>query len=285
LERAETQWCANLLKSACIKSDGKTNYVLFGIENQSRPETAMVLRCLEYDLLALRDSLCELVSLRHPGAAVKGKDMLSALQLGEKVPPVITVVIYWGADKWSVPKSLHDLIDFPLPELRRFVPNYRLNLIEPCRLTARKRARFSTKLGAMLHYVKSLKSERSMKVLLKHESGLADLSQTEQGLLAALGGDKAAQIKSTYKAIGGGDMRTAWDEMVENAEKRGMKKGFSQGHRKGRAEGGRAERQATIRQLAHSLQALGVDDATGLSVMMSTFGMTPAQARKSLTES
>ena len=271
----------DLLKSACIKSDGRAWYMLFGIENQSRPERAMVLHNLEYDLMTLRSELCKIVFRRLGEKAPTGEmELLARLRPGEKAPPVVTIVVYWGSDKWNAPKSLKELIDCPWPELRRFMPSYRLNLIEPCRLTAARRAKFTTKLGTVLHYAKSLKSERAMKAFIKSASGLGSLTQTETDLLAALGGKAAEEIKAKNKTEGDSNMRTAWDEIVEHAESRGMKKGM----RQGRAEGKSEERMAIIRKLAHSLQEAGLANDSGLALMMATFKMSSRQARKYLAE-
>lgn len=50
--------------------------------------------------------------------------------------PVLTVILYSGAEPWNGPRSFHDMLDLMrLPEkMKNLVPDYRINVIELARL-------------------------------------------------------------------------------------------------------------------------------------------------------
>ena len=46
--------------------------------------------------------------------------------------PVVTVVVYWGPEKWTAPRSLHEMFGPGVPEeILRHVPDYRITILAP----------------------------------------------------------------------------------------------------------------------------------------------------------
>ena len=62
---------------------------------------------------------------------VSDPDFLIGLRPGDKLKPIITATIYLGEEPWTGPRELHDVLEFPDERLKKFVPNYKLNLIDP----------------------------------------------------------------------------------------------------------------------------------------------------------
>ena len=61
-------------------------------------------------------------------------NFLSGLKKTDLLYPVITVIFYYGEDEWDGQKDLHGLLGIDREEyklLKRYVPNYRINLIDP----------------------------------------------------------------------------------------------------------------------------------------------------------
>lgn len=59
---------------------------------------------------------------------------LSGIQHGDRLHPVITLVVYWGEEPWHGAQSLHDILDFGADpalarELKRLVPEYPLHFL------------------------------------------------------------------------------------------------------------------------------------------------------------
>ncbi|MCI7068042.1 MAG: Rpn family recombination-promoting nuclease/putative transposase [Butyrivibrio crossotus] len=68
-------------------------YCLFAIEHQSVEDYTMPLRIMEYDV---REYLRQVKS--NKGVQVR-------------IKPIITIVMYWKADKWNQPVSVKDMFD------------------------------------------------------------------------------------------------------------------------------------------------------------------------------
>ena len=102
----------DLLKEVTIKEDTKITYILFGIENQTNIDYNMIFRSILYDGLTYRKEL-------------KNDEILK---------PVITIVIYYGKNKWNAPKSIHEAFK-DYDNLYKYIPDYHLNLIEPYQMT------------------------------------------------------------------------------------------------------------------------------------------------------
>ena len=96
------------------------NISIIGLENQSKVDRKMPLRVLGYD-----------------GAAYRS-------QYKEKMPaPVVTLVLYFGEDRWKKPRSLKEILKIP-SELEPFVNDYKLNIYEIAWLTEEEIGRFTS---------------------------------------------------------------------------------------------------------------------------------------------
>ena len=89
----------DLLKSAAIMSDGQTNYLLLGIENQSEIHYAMPVRNALYDALQYSRQI-EDTAARHRSqkdySGHSSGEFLSGFFKENRLIPVITLVIFFG---------------------------------------------------------------------------------------------------------------------------------------------------------------------------------------------
>lgn len=64
--------------------------------------------------------------------------MILACEVQDKLHPVITLVFYYGAKEWDSSTELYDMFetvsDTDMNVLKRYVPNYKINLIEPTKI-------------------------------------------------------------------------------------------------------------------------------------------------------
>ena len=59
-------------------------------------------------------------------------EFLSGFRSGDRLMPVVTVVVYWGPEKWTAPRSLHEMFGPGVPEeILRHVPDYRITILAP----------------------------------------------------------------------------------------------------------------------------------------------------------
>ena len=95
-------------------------------------------------------------------------EFLSGLRKGDKLIPIITLVVYLGDKEWDGPKSLHDMLDFKDNTLRRFVPDYKINLLSPKDLNDDDFKLFHTSFGFAMK-------------MLKYRNNLAEKVISENG--------------------------------------------------------------------------------------------------------
>ena len=95
-------------------------YCLFAIEHQSVEDYTMPLRIMEYDV---REYLRQVKNNKGIQTQIK---------------PIITIVMYWKADKWNHPVSVKDMFDKNTVRwledngLGGYIQDYKIHLFEPC---------------------------------------------------------------------------------------------------------------------------------------------------------
>ena len=152
--------------------DGKAVYVLLGCENQSEIHYAMPVRDMLYDGLnyasqveMARDSYKKsgnTLTVDENGVTIRitSAEFLSGFHKSDKLIPVITAVVYFGADEWDAPMSIHEMLQVPDEELLAFIPDYKINLIAPARLNAedfstkQHEGKFHTGFGTLMQVIK-----------------------------------------------------------------------------------------------------------------------------------
>ena len=158
----------DILKSAVVKQDDKAAYILLGVENQTDIHYAMPVRNMIYDALQYGKQVSE-IATKHRKEADSGHskgEYLSGFYKGDKITPVITLVIHFGADAWDGPLSIHEMTGLDDYDILRFVPNYRINLIDPARMSVSDFAKLETSLRDVMGYIKYSKNKDQMAVFL-----------------------------------------------------------------------------------------------------------------------
>lgn len=162
----------DILKSAVIKEDKDAAYVLLGIENQTDIHYAMPVRNLIYDALQYGKQVSD-VSAKHRKESGNGHnrgEYLSGFYKEDRLTPVITLVVHFGADAWDGPLSLHEMMSVDKPEIMRMVPDYRIQLIDPARMKPEDLMKFETSLREVMGYIKYSKDKEGMKTYMAGNS-------------------------------------------------------------------------------------------------------------------
>ncbi len=202
-------------------------YCLFAIEHQSVEDYTMPLRIMEYDV---REYLRQVKS--NKGVQVQ-------------IKPIITIVMYWKADKWNQPLSVKDMFDKNTVRwledngLGGYIQDYRMHLFEPGAVKEEDLEKFKTELKDVIAYVKYSKSTEALKdynekykpdltkstvtlineltnskyVFIEGKERL-DMCEAFEGLIAEGKAEgKAEELKEKYKS---------WVTLSNNLKKRGM---------------------------------------------------------------
>ena len=159
----------DVLKSTVIIQDSKASYILWGVENQTDVHYAMPVRNIIYDALQYGKQVSE-VARRHKnqgdGKGHNRGEYLSGFYKEDRIRPVVTLVVHFGADKWDGPLSLYEMMDLEDEKLLGFVQDYRIFLIDPYKLTTDDLEKFSSSLGDVLGYIKYSKDKNALSKFL-----------------------------------------------------------------------------------------------------------------------
>ena len=115
--------------------DGQ-RFAVIALENQADVHYAMPVRSMLYDALDYADQVRKLAQVnRESGEKLTGAELLSGLKKGDRLTPVVTIVLYWGTEPWEGCKSVHQLLGLEdegvkasVRELAQYIPDYRINL-------------------------------------------------------------------------------------------------------------------------------------------------------------
>lgn len=118
-----------------MTAQDETKIIILACENQEEIHYAMPVRNMLYDALSYMDQIREIRQQRKSEKQLQGNaEFLSGLKKADMLYPVITIVFYYGEESWDGQKDLHGLLGIEREEykmLRKFIPNYGINLIDP----------------------------------------------------------------------------------------------------------------------------------------------------------
>ena len=148
----------DLVKQFACKRGEEASYAILGIEEQTIPDWGMPVRSMTYDALRYNS---QIQTIRHDRLkngeqeeARKSIPFFTGLLSGDKLKPVITLVVYLSDMPWPGTRTLHELLNIPDEGLKRFIPDYKLNLIEPYSMSPEELRKFSTDLRGILYGAK-----------------------------------------------------------------------------------------------------------------------------------
>ena len=197
----------DLLKYVIIKATETTVFVLLGIENQSDIHYAMPVRNLIYDGMNYGAQVVE-ASRKHRDDKNCGSkaEFLSGFRREDKLTPIITLTVYWGADGWDAPRSLHEMFAVSDPHILKFVEDYHLHLIVPKEITDLKKLR--TSLREVLEIIKASGDRKKMQEALDGNPRFKSLENEAVSAINVFTGLKVPVNQKERKT----DMCKAWEE-------------------------------------------------------------------------
>ena len=117
---------------------------LLGVENQLAIDMDMPLRVIGYDGSSYRDEMNQDKIVIDEATGKKHK-------IRHERYPVITIVLYFGKTPWKKPLSLYDVLKIS-DELKPFVNDYKINLIDVSRLTGEQVEKFTSDFQIIADY-------------------------------------------------------------------------------------------------------------------------------------
>ena len=232
----------DVLKSAAVKMDGSATYLILGIENQTVESRIMPVRTLVYDALQYERQIRDLAALHRREKDYRGHtaaEYLSGFYEEDRIRPVITLVVYFGTEPWTAPRSLVEMMEPQKPEIMQFVQDYKLHLIEPLGLSDADLKKFRTEFGTLMKFLRVFHDREKLQDFLQNDRSVRKLG-TDTAMVMAACTSLKIPIDRNEEVM---DMSNAWEELLEEREARGRVEGRVEGRAEGRMEG-RAEGEA-----------------------------------------
>ena len=199
------RWKKNGIRIACV-----------GFENQTAPDSRMVLRVLGYD-----------------GAEYRAQCLKE--NLGNRPYAVVTMVLYFGYERrWTEAKSLYEAVSVP-EELKPFVTDTKLNVFEVAWLEEEQVAKFKSDFRIVADYFvqkRKTGTYKGSKDTIRHVYEVLQL-------LSVMERDDHFEQAYHEKTVKGGkrNMASIFEEYIKKGEERGVKIGEKRGEKRGRLEG------------------------------------------------
>lgn len=221
----------DVVKVLTAKEDGRMAYLLLGVENQSDIHYAMPVRNMLYDALQYTQKVEEVAKKhrKHKDKPASSGEFLSGFFRSDKLLPVITLTIYFGAEEWDAPKSLHEMFSVQDEKILKYVSDYQMNLIAPAEIADEDFAKFHTELNAALKYIKYSKDAKKLVQVLGNDPMYRSVSARTVNMVNTVTDSQISYPDREEKV----DMCKA----IEDLKAESMAEGMAEGMAKGKAEG------------------------------------------------
>ncbi len=210
----------DVLKMVTAMTDDHAAYLILGIENQSKIHYAMPIRNMLYDSLQYTAQIDQIAKSHRneKDKADSSDEFLSGFYKTDKLLPVFTLTIYWGADEWTAPKDLHSMLSAE-PGMLKYIDNYHLHLITPASISDDDFTKFHSELNAALKFIKYSNNSNELDRVLHNDTIYTDLSWKTAQLIRITTGTDIPLIKTEKGRV---DVCKAIEDMRTNAEKAGV---------------------------------------------------------------
>ncbi len=209
--------------------------VIIGIENQQAIDYTMPARMLVYDALAYQKQLEDSKTKHKRDKDLKKAEFTSKFAKTEKLIPVISIVIYYGAEPWDGAKTLRDMLNIPeeLEEYKNYLfPEYKMHLLEVQKI--KNLQKYPSDLLALFAFFKyQLKPNVLQAYVMKHKSYFKNIPNVVYRTIAA-----AIQSEELLELIPENEEEVIeMDNVITRLINNNIDKGLQLGLKKGRNEG------------------------------------------------
>jgi len=266
----------DLLKFAAMMQDSHANYVILGVENQMEVHYAMPVRNMVYDALQYDKQVAMIAAANRrnkrfsSGTMRNNGEFLSGFLRTDKILPVITLTLYFGTEPWDGPLSLREMYDINDSKLLDFVPDYRVQLIQPMTLSEDDFEKFHTSLREVLQTIKYSVDAQKLTEYITQNERMHHLDLSAANVINTVAGI-GLEIKQDRGKV---DMCKAIEDLKAESRAEGREEGRVEGREEGHTKG-RAE---TIEQTVAMLRNMKIPKETILSELQRTFSLSEEEA-------
>ena len=229
LQNEAVQKYRDILKAAVIMEDENADYLLLGIENQTEVHYAMPVRNMIYDALQYGNQVSTIAAqhAKEKNAATPA-EFISGFHKTDKLRPVITLVVHFGADPWDGATSLQEMMDLPREEMRAFIQDYKIHLIDPAAITPEELEKFSSSLREVLGCIKYSNDKEKLSSFIKNNTRMT-LEINAARVIQAITKVTVDLSEETEDV----DMCKAIEDMMQDSRAKGLAEGMEKGKTEG----------------------------------------------------
>ncbi|MGN0379590.1 MAG: transposase [Butyrivibrio sp.] len=260
-EKASVKRMRDILKSAVIKSTGKSYVVIVGVESQADIHYAMVVKDMLYDALNYGAQIKNIErNHRRNRDGCTEAEFLSGFCKDDILIPVITITLYLGPDRWDGARHLHEMFGDIGEGLKKYIPDYFINLVSPYEIE--DFSKFKTTLGEVLEVIKYSQDKNRLRKLMEEDPQFRKMDWESVSVINSYAGTRIP-----FEGKGGKadmvDMCKAWVDWKE------------EGREEGREDG-------TVRGIIRMGRACNAGDEKIIEMICRETGMDREKARESM---
>lgn len=199
---------------------------VFVVESQSNIDYHMVIRNLLAEGLEYHRQWSKMARKHQIDKDLQGDEFLSGMRKNEKFFPVVTLVVYYGKERWDAATNLHQLLDFGSyeKELKSFVSDYKIHVFDYHEYDNFEV--FTTELKQVFSFVKCSHDKRQLKKLIaEHREEYYNVDRETAEFIATITNSKKL-LSYEKNAEGGVNMCKALDEIWEDGIEQGIEQGL-----------------------------------------------------------
>ncbi|MDE6889264.1 MAG: Rpn family recombination-promoting nuclease/putative transposase, partial [Eubacterium sp.] len=148
-------------------------------------------------------------------------EFLSGFYKTDRLIPVVTLVIYWGPDRWDGPLSLKEMYAAADDAVMQYVPDYKINLIAPEQMTDEEIKEFQTSLKEVMLYIKYSKDKNKLMEITQKDPDFLSMDRQAAEVINTVTNSKLKYPEGKEKI----DMCLALEEMRMDSKREGEIKG------------------------------------------------------------
>lgn len=213
-----------------MKTDGNIAYCILGCEDQGAIHYAMPVKNMLYDSMQFARQVTKAAKSHRQEKEHKptSDEFLSGFYKTDRLIPVVTLVIYWGPDRWDGPLTLKEMYTEADDAVMQYVPDYKINLIAPEQMSDDEIKEFQTSLKEVMLYIKYSKDKNKLQKVTQADESFQNLDRQAAEVINVTTNSKLKYPEGKGKI----DMCLALEEMrmdskIEGAVKAYKEVGFS----------------------------------------------------------
>lgn len=182
----------DVVKLLMAMTDGSAAYCILAAENEAKVHYAVPVKNSLYDALQLAHQVT-MAAISHRKAESKGQrpsgdEFLSGFWKNDRLLPVVTVVVYFGAEEWDGPLNLREMYADCSDEILRYAMDYRVNLITPSGLSDSEIDEFQSNMREIMRYIKYSKDKKALSRVVSQEQRFKSVERNAVEIMNAATG-------------------------------------------------------------------------------------------------